>query len=353
MEQKATRINPGVFWLNGTDRHTPTEDTSLRYKDYRKRWNEYAKNHVVSEFPIHLDIEAVSVCNYRCIMCPWHSEAEELQSFTLRNKPKSDSGLGYMDWGLFREIIDEASLYKPTFSSVKFNYRGETLLAKKLPEMIRYAKDKGVIDIQFNTNGSILDDKLSRRLIDSGLDMIIFSVDGATKETYEKIRKLGKYDNVYGNINRFIELRNNMGLKKPRTRVQMCRQEENDGEVKSFIGNWRDKVNVIGFGLKKDPNVIDEEIERFPCPQIWQRLMICYDGEIRPCCGDWNGEMKLGDATKQSLYDIWHSDKLNEIRQKHLEGRFRELDVCWGCNVNTVRRDAEVEEAIQEYSAIK
>src|SRR3989344_5215186 len=141
-------------------------------------------------------------------MCPWHSEAPGLQDFVLRNKPNSESGLGYMDWNLFKKIIDEASEYKPTFSSVKFNYRGETLLAKNLPEMIKYSKDKGVLDVQFNTNGSLLTEDLARKLIDSGLDGIIFSVDGANKETYEKIRRLGNYDNVYDKIIKFVELRN-------------------------------------------------------------------------------------------------------------------------------------------------
>lgn len=342
MEQKKTQVNPGTYNILATDRFENTEDSTPEYKEYRRKWNVNAQEHIVGKFPLHLDIESVSACNLRCIMCPWHGA--QFPEYNLKGRGE----LGYMSMELFKKIIDEAAKYK--LPSIKLNYRGEPILHPKLPEMIKYAKDKGVLDVQFNTNGLTLTEELARKLIEAGLDRIIFSVDGGTKETYEKIRVLSNYDRVSANIKRLVQIRNSMGLKKPSVRVQMCKQEENAHEVEQFVENWVDVVNRIGFGIKKDPNLVEENVERFPCPQIWQRMMICFNGEVRPCCGDWNGGMAVGDVTKQTIYEIWHSDALNRIRQMHLEGRYKELPVCWTCDVNTTRRDTKIEAIAAKYN---
>ena len=96
----------------------------------------------------------------------------------------------------------------------------------KLTDMVKYAKDKGIIEVQFNTNGLLLDATKANELLDAGLDRIIFSFDGATKETYERIRAGSDYYGVINNIKRVVELRDDRGMKRPCVRVQMVEMEE-------------------------------------------------------------------------------------------------------------------------------
>ena len=111
------------------------EEQSAEYKDYRRRWNENPKNFIVDDFPIHVDLETTTSCNLKCFMC--------FQSF---DPPKPLK----MEFELFKKIIDEG--VKKGVCSIKTQYRGEPLLDRRMPDMVRYAKKKGVMEIMFNTN---------------------------------------------------------------------------------------------------------------------------------------------------------------------------------------------------------
>ena len=321
MKKIKTIINPRFNEILGTDRFFDCNKTFGReYKKYRKRWNEYPKNEILGEFPLHIDIESTNNCNLRCIMCSRKFMEEEI---------------GYISWELFKKIVDEGSRYN--LPSIKLNYRGEPLMHPKLTDMVKYAKDKGIIEVQFNTNGLLLDATKANELLDAGLDRIIFSFDGATKETYERIRAGSDYDGVINNIKRVVELRDDRGMKRPCVRVQMVEMEENKNEVEDFIDMWKPIVNRVAINQLRNPEgAIGKYKSVFPCPEIWQRLMVCWNGEVRMCCGDWAGEYPIGNAKKSSLYELWHSEKYNRVREAHKREKFDEIPVCAKCEVNKV-----------------
>ncbi|MBF0301235.1 MAG: hypothetical protein HQK51_21180, partial [Oligoflexia bacterium] len=127
------------------------------YSYYRHCWEEYPKKFIVSPFPIHLDIEASSRCNLRCTFC------DKLPLLTKKQ-------LGDIDYNLFCKIIDEGAA--KGLQSLKLSYRGEPLLHKKIIDMVKYAKIRGVLDIYFNTNGMLLNEDVSLKLIKAGLNRI-------------------------------------------------------------------------------------------------------------------------------------------------------------------------------------
>lgn len=345
--KEENKVTAGHFQIFGTDL-VDNADNYLgpEFKPYRAEWARRAKSpeQGPGEFPLNLDIESVSACNLKCIMCPWHGNMFSKYNLPA---PKKDR----MKMELFKKIIDEGEKYN--LPAIKLNYRGEPLLHPQLGEMIRYAKNHGVIEVMFNTNGLALNDARIRKLIDAGLDRILFSFDGATKETYEKIRVGSNYDIVVRNIRRFVEIRDELGLKIPSIRVQMCAQPNNIPELKMFVDMWKDVVNRIGFGLLKDPNEV-MHAERFPCPQIFQRLIICYDGEVRLCCGDWNGDlsMPIGNLNEhKSIHDIWiNHPYLKKIRETHLAGKSVEIDVCSRCDINTKITNDRIDELMEQYN---
>lgn len=320
-----TKINPRFKEILGTDRFEDCNETfDKEYYKYRKKWSENPKNFIVDKFPLHLDIETTNICNLRCIMC-----------FQSDEKWRKRQKFGFMKWKLFKKIIDEGAKYN--LPSIKLNYRGEPLLHPKIVDMVKYAKKKGILEVQFNTNGTLLNEEKINELIDAGLDRIIFSFDGATKETYEKIRIGSNYESVVNNIKTLVKLRNAKGLKRPCVRVQLVRQEENIKEVDDFIEMWKDIVNRIGIIEKRSKDGVKKYKEAFPCPQIWQRMIICWDGEVRMCCGDWNGEIILGDAKKHSLAKLWRSEEYLKIRELHKKGEFYKIPVCAKCEINKVK----------------
>ena len=111
-----------------------------------------------------------------------------------------------INFDLYKSIIDQA--VKLNVPSVKLIWRGEPLLHPKVKELIQYAKESGIIEVIINTNGTNLNTKKANDLIDSGLDQLIYSFDGGTKETYEKMRPedlKNNFDDVFNNIKIFIK----------------------------------------------------------------------------------------------------------------------------------------------------
>ena len=153
-----------------------------RFREYRRRWIEAPASFTVMPFPIHLDIESTGVCNLRCPFC------------ATTTKTWGPDAPGYMKLETFQRIIDEGAA--EGLCSIKLSFRGEPTLHSQLAEMVAYAKQKGILDVYFNTNATLLTEALVHQLIDAGLDRISISFEGITKEAYEAYRAGAKYDKV-------------------------------------------------------------------------------------------------------------------------------------------------------------
>ena len=293
------------------------------YKEYRRKWNENPKEFKVGDFPIHVDLELNTTCNLKCIMC--------FQSFDTP-KPRK------MEIELFKKIIDEGS--EKGLCSIKTQYRGEPLLNKNMPELVKYAKNKGVIEVMFNTNATLLTEEMAMGLIEAGLDKLICSVDGYTKEIYEQIRINANFENVLINIKRLQSLKKKMESKKPIVRVQMVDGPKNHHQIKEYMKFWGKLVEHVAIEEKLDWEAVDEDdtpLEDWVCAQLWQRLLVLADGDILPCCraimgGNEKVEV-LGNAYKDLLENIWKGSRLSKLRALHREGRSHEIKMCRRCGL--------------------
>lgn len=295
--------------------HTP------EYREYRRQWDENPISNVVADYPIHLDIEVNSDCNLKCVMC--------FQSF---NPPKK----GRMSFKTYTKIIDDGA--KNGLKSIKLMYRGEPLLHPDIVKMVKYAKQKGIIEVMFNTNGNLLTEKKAKELIMAGLDRIIFSIDGYSKEFYESIRKGGNFNLVLNNVRRLKQLRLEYNYLTPRIRVQMLLLDsikDKENHVNRYKSFWKkyaddigiDNVNDYDFSKIKD----SWKCKEFKCTSLWQRLFIMWNGEIRLCCGDIYGKMILGNINKNSIKKIWHSAALTKLRELHKQGDSHLINICNLC----------------------
>ena len=147
-----------------------------RYLEYRRNWRNQPKNIInrkiesykIDYIPLCIDLEVAAVCDLACPHC-------YRQYIATPDK--------IMKADLVYKLIDQAADIK--VPSMKFNWRGEPLLHPELPKFIKYAKQKGILETIINTNATMLNEKVANNLIDSGLDICIYSFDGGTKETYE------------------------------------------------------------------------------------------------------------------------------------------------------------------------
>lgn len=250
-------------------------------------------------------IESSSKCNLRCVICP-------VGNGSMKREKR------LIDYDLFTKIIDE----NPQLERVNLNNWGEPLLHPKICEMIYYIKFKlPRCNAVFATNGTLMDKGFIDKIIISGLDEIQFSIDG-TKETYEKIRNFA-YDKLVNNILSFISERNNRSDSKIKIVVKMVLFEETDKIIKEFIDFWTNKVDRV----KIQPRVEYKEYRRdVLCNELFNDfLVVLSNGVVTPCCADYEGELKLGNANNKTLNEIWIGEKINNLRISHLNKKFPEI----------------------------
>ena len=212
------------------------------------------------EYPSYVEIETVNACNARCPMCTindWN-----------RNYP-------VMKDDVFNKISDDLIENKKNLKRVSLYRDGEPLIDKKLPTRIAKFRDNGINDTSIATNVSLLDEKRSREILESGLGLIIMSIDSLKKEVFEKIRKRLIFEEVRDNAIKFLELRDKINP-KCRVWVRMIRQESNYGEWDEFHNFWRkytsgqDRVyfhNIFNWGgqLKNYKPMAESFEPNLPC----------------------------------------------------------------------------------------
>ena len=321
----ADKSDLNYFEILGTDRISDSQNSfPSRYFRYRQEWINRPLQNTPGDFPLHLDVESTNRCNLRCTMCQIDFD---------NMKP------GNMAMSLYKRIIQECS--ENHLPSIKLNYRGEPTLNKNLVEMVKIAKDAGILEVQFNTNGTLLYETLAGDLIDAGLDRIKFSIDGATPEVYERIRGTDYY-RVVNNVKSFVRIRNEKGKIRPIVHVQMVYMQDNKDEIVKFVNFWKNVANRIGFSRYRSTNRILEDKRRvepfpivtIPCPQLWQRLLITYDGTIVMCCGDQKIQLPLGSIKHSTIKKIWLSPQIRECRRLQLENQSYKIKICPTCELN-------------------
>ena len=307
-----------------------------------------------SFFPVILDIEPTSRCNFRCIMC---------QLNDWKNGKRADD-LKFDD---FKKIIDE----QYGLTEIKLQGMGEPLLNKEFFKMIEYVVKK-YIWIRTTVNGSLLHiNDNYRKLVDSGVNEIQISVDGATKKVFEKIRRNSNFDKVVENL----KMLNNYSNSKNKlvTRMWVLLQEHNKHQVFEFLDLAKHmefkrltySIGMSDFGQEKwNKNNKSLEIKEFlpksdlskllekaknygieitrwnleqkynndtvntKCPWPFNRAFISSDLKIVPCCMIGNPDVSnFGDA--RDLVNIWNGKIYQNFRKSHLEGKIPKF--CKNC----------------------
>ena len=288
------------------------------------KWEHNGMYMIDNGFPLQLDIELNTTCNLNCIMC-----------FQSKCKPKAE----YMKLDIVVDLIDQGK--ENGLESIKLQYRGEPLLYPDLIGVIEYAKMRGLY-VHFNTNASLLTEKMAKGLIFSGLDKIICSIDSSRPNVYNIIRNGSRFYIIQENLNRLWILKNSYDKNTPQIRIQAVLQDSNRREIESgaYERFWAPLSNSVGYEEEFDMMDNTENDNGLPiwhCGQLWQRLVILADGVVIPCCGgiDYKKGIiySVGNIHHETIKGIWNNKKLNKIRELHREGKSHKVEMCRKCRV--------------------
>lgn len=324
---------------------------------------DYAVNEIKRPWDI-LYLEINGMCNLSCIICARHTTSEEL---------------GYMPFDTYLRIDEQL------FSKIKnlsIRGLGEPLMHKDVIKMVALAKSRGVL-VRITTNAMLLDENMARGLVSSGLDSLAVSLDGATKETYEKIRVGSKFEQVIDNLRMLNRVKESLGRANPEVFLVPVLMKTNIAELPAFV----ELAHSLGHKCMGLSNVFcwtEEQDKTLPlyyenesefighinkAKALAQRLgvtlympgflprksgtctfnpkksfIITWKGEVRPCCHLFHSytyvyagvkkrlpPLIFGNIKGEKFKHIWNSAEYRKFRQRITNKDFPE--VCQDCLV--------------------
>jgi radical SAM protein with 4Fe4S-binding SPASM domain len=285
-------------------------------------------------WPTHLQLEPTNTCNLNCALCPVSGEMKRPQ--------------GHMDFNLFKKLLDEIGDY--LFLMLLWDW-GEPFLNPRIYEMIAYAKQKG-IKIVSSTNGHLFADvREADKVIRSGLDTLIFAMDGISQETYQTYRQGGDLDAVLRGIRTVVARKRALNLKTPFVNLRFIVMKHNEHEVpqlktlaeslgvdvltlktlnpcaddtygqkeggrgKEESAFLPDNIRYRRFHYEKDGKTPIRFVQN-PCRNLWNAPTIHWDGAVCPCTYDFDERFVLGDLKKGSFREIWNSENYSRMRRR-------------------------------------
>jgi MoaA/NifB/PqqE/SkfB family radical SAM enzyme len=274
--------------------------------------------------------EVTDNCNASCIMCP-------------RDKHEHGREHGIMDQAKYEKSIDE--VVGLGAQKIVLTGFGEPMLDKRLEDKIAYASAKG-LQTYFITNASALTPRRSRKLMESGLSEMRVSFYGMRPETYNAVMQGLDFDRTIKGVLEFLRLREEMGSK---TRVQISYLElpENKSDTDAFREFWVPKVDAVeiwkphNFGDGRDYRERVEEKATCGRPENGP-FQIQWNGEVIPCCYDYNNQIILGNAFEQGVLDILNGPKYRLLRHAHRQKMFAMFPYCDQCDQLRPHADALV-----------
>ena len=332
LQAKGMLNRPEVRWTTGSSKDFQTTKELLNtvradspeipeLNSLINSYNQIMVNHL--PMPTMVNIEPTNKCNLKCIMCP---------------RDEMERTLGVMELDVYKKVIDQC--VESGVTQITLNGYGEPFIAKQIFEMIDYTM-RSSLNLKINTNGHYLNSKNIEKLLDNPPHHLSISLDGATKETYEKVRVNGRFERLMSNLEALLIAREKRGNHSMKITLQIIRMDETEQEIEDFVNQWKDRVDEIsipnvhnwGGQFEEAGNLSKMKVDRFPCKELWRTMMVFQDGSTSICCAVFDNNMNMGNINNQHLSDIWQSENYNQLRQHHLDGNYHLIDICKDCNM--------------------
>ncbi len=290
------------------------------------------QKHLNSEFPSQIIVDSTQFCNLACIHCPHPSFI------------KTDAYSGsHLDIELHKKLIDEVATDGLGICQyIRYTANGETLIHPKFDEMIKYAGKYSKTRINVTTNGILLTDKKSKKLLDAGVNVFDISLDAYSNEIYSKVRVKGDLSKVRQNVLNLIKLIKE-GSYDAKLVVSFVEQPLNIHETKKFEDFWKNagadfvvirRLHSAGGakdGIKSKMEESIKNVDRKPCLYPWERLTITSEGNLSYCPTDWMNKSHFIHFSKTTIKEAWQGKFMNSLREAHLSNNYNGFDFCKQC----------------------
>ncbi|MBQ9591992.1 MAG: radical SAM protein [Paludibacteraceae bacterium] len=288
--------------------------------------------------PCFWSIEPTNACSLHCPQCPSGS-----QLLTRKR--------GYMDVENYKKILEKIA---PHALYLNLYFQGEPTLHPQLPTLIQLAKGHGLY-VALSTNGQHINAQTARRLVRSGLDKMIVSVDGMNQRSYETYRRGGSLDKALKSIHYVTDYKRTIGSYTPRVEMQTLAFRHNEDELPALKRLAKDlgarfKVKTAQFYTCAPDDTLQPPDSarlsryvrgedgtlrlrrRLPnrCFHLLTSAVVTWEGDVLPCVFDKDARYVFGNILKEDVSSIFKSARAKEFRRRVFTKR-KAIDICNNC----------------------
>ncbi len=295
-----------------------------------------------SKNPVIYNIETTNRCNMRCQMCP---------RTTMMTRKIED-----IDFETFSKVVDQITPHSndvwekwKTYCENKYGIKeddepsenhfflyiiskviqlhgyGDPLLDKHMAEYIEMLTRKG-FPSYFSCNPANIDLESTYRMLDAGLSYIKYSIESVNDEEFKKIRgKASNFTNSYKDILKVLEYKKEHNLNTIIVITMLNLNRTNQKEEFDLLLDAFKDTDTYVYLKSEDCQWYRKEFHGTesihwsePCKHPWMTMTIKSNGEATMCMEDFNNEIILGDARKQTLKEIWDSEEYKKFRYQHI-----------------------------------
>ncbi len=288
--------------------------------------------------PLFASIEPVNICNLHCPECPVGMRDTLVKANNINPE-------------LSKKLIDELS---PSLMHAILYFQGEPLINKNFSEIVRYARSKNLLT-STSTNAQLLNDKRAKELVESGLDKLIVSIDGATQETYEAYRVGGKLEKATRAVELVNKWKKELNSPSPFIEIQFIVFKTNEHELDEMkvlakkLGADKLTFKTAQLYNYEEGNPLLTTIDKYAryekredgkyhlkakmhnhCRRLWQGSVLSSRGDVLPCCFDKDSDFSFGNLNDDSFAEIHGGDKAQAFRKAILTDR-KQFEMCRNC----------------------
>lgn len=268
--------------------------------------------------PTQAIIEPTNRCNLNCPYCMVgrQEEAARLGVQTSHSLMKREQGL--MDRRTFERVSGQLRSFG--IRRAYLHFQGEPFLNPLTPEFAGMLKNGG-FEVGIFTNGMAFNDQNIREIAKAEIDLIRFSVDGASQETYSLNRVGGDFSRVIESMYKVVSAHRGkktvvewqfLAMSNNEHEIESARRKAQELGVRFFVKGFRE----TDVRLKPADLRYQAKFLRKPCTDIYHQIGIYWNGDVVPCCYDTDADEVMGNLLSQTLKEIWRCDKYKDFRKR-------------------------------------
>ena len=286
--------------------------------------------------PFTVVLDSSEACNFKCNYCFRSEEDKSVWGYAKESK--------LMDWELFSQAVDQIMEFDEPVKTISLSNHGEPLCNRRLPDMVRYIKSKGITSrISIHTNASLLDEDYVCDLTDSGIDKVVVSLQGMTSEKYRQVCGASvDMNRLYDMLKLFYEKKKNTML-----HVKVADVALEPGEEELFYERFlpiADRVFVekivpiwkgTEFSEQQAKTMVQNKYgallpKQQCCPVLFHTIVVTPKGDVYPCT-QLLSPKPLGNIADATLLQLWNGEERKELLRRQLE--LCAPEVCEGCYI--------------------